>query len=250
MKKINLILVILAAFSLTAIVFSSCKKDEEPKEPEISFDISKNYYKAPVEIEFTNTSKANDYTISSYEWEFGDGNTSTEKNPTHEYTEAGYHQVSLKANYGDGEKKYGNGNLTVRGDITGWTPDDVDIYKDAWSDEDLPVSAYLVLRDAQGNIHHESESQTFKTWNELDADHPPIGISINSYGEQALSSGQISFELREYDGGSTVNPDSDRVIYSFTINGSDFMPENEEGPYLPVYNPSDPISMGIDWIED
>ncbi len=250
MKKISLILSVLTAFALMTFLFSACNKDEEPEEPEVSFDISKNYYKAPVEVSFTNTSEANDYTISSWEWDFGDDETSTEKSATHEYTEAGYHHVTLKANYGDGEEKYGNGYVTVYGDITGWTPDDVDLYKDAWADEDLPVSAYLVLRDAQGNIYHYSDSETFKTWSELDADHPPIGISINGYGEQALSSGQITFELLEYDGGETVNPDSDREIYSVTINGSDFMPENEEGPYMPIYNPSEPVSMGIDWLVD
>ncbi|MFK7905298.1 MAG: PKD domain-containing protein, partial [Chitinophagales bacterium] len=33
----------------------------------------------------------------SWLWDFGDGNTSTEQNPTHQYTESAYYNVSLKA---------------------------------------------------------------------------------------------------------------------------------------------------------
>ena len=47
-------------------------------------------------IDFTNTST----NATSYLWDFGDGSTSTENNPSHTYTDAGTYQVSLLANYG------------------------------------------------------------------------------------------------------------------------------------------------------
>ena len=48
-------------------------------------------------VEFLNGS-AN---ATSYLWDFGDGNTSTENNPSHTYTNAGTYIVSLTANYMD-----------------------------------------------------------------------------------------------------------------------------------------------------
>ena len=50
----------------------------------------------PLTITFTNE------TVNgiNYLWDFGDGNTSTEENPTHTYTEFGFYSVSLNANSG------------------------------------------------------------------------------------------------------------------------------------------------------
>tara|TARA_Y100001956_G_scaffold50926_1_gene49642 strand:+ start:614 stop:1333 length:720 start_codon:yes stop_codon:yes gene_type:complete len=35
--------------------------------------------------------------ITAYQWDFGDGNTSSEANPNHEYQQPGFYQVTLKA---------------------------------------------------------------------------------------------------------------------------------------------------------
>ncbi len=50
----------------------------------------------PLTITFTNESVNG----INYLWDFGDGNTSTEENPTHTYTEFGFYTVSLTANSG------------------------------------------------------------------------------------------------------------------------------------------------------
>ncbi len=56
------------------------------------------------EITFTAESSSN---ITSYQWNFGDGGTSTEQNPTHQFTEAGSYIVTLTV--------YGNiGSSTAR----------------------------------------------------------------------------------------------------------------------------------------
>jgi len=47
----------------------------------------------PLEYTFTNTSTS----AVSYEWDFGDGNTSTEKSPTHVYASGGDYTVTLTA---------------------------------------------------------------------------------------------------------------------------------------------------------
>jgi PKD repeat protein len=47
------------------------------------------------EVQFTDESIAYNDTIVSWEWDFGDGNTSTQQNPAHTYTSAAYFDVTL-----------------------------------------------------------------------------------------------------------------------------------------------------------
>jgi len=49
---------------------------------------------APMDVEFINTTRGE---VTSWLWNFGDGTTSTEKNPTHVYTQTGNYSVSLSA---------------------------------------------------------------------------------------------------------------------------------------------------------
>jgi len=50
-------------------------------------------FSVPISIQFVNQSKDADY----FEWDFGDGQTSSDPNPFHNYTHAGKYKVSLKA---------------------------------------------------------------------------------------------------------------------------------------------------------
>lgn len=51
---------------------------------------------APADIQFKNESQKSE----SYEWDFGDGNTSTEESPSHTYSTSGNYLVVLKATKG------------------------------------------------------------------------------------------------------------------------------------------------------
>jgi Zn-dependent metalloprotease len=55
---------------------------------------------APLQVKFTNRST---YNVNQYLWEFGDGNTSTEENPVHTYTELGSYDVKLTVTDEKGE---------------------------------------------------------------------------------------------------------------------------------------------------
>jgi sugar lactone lactonase YvrE len=82
---------------MTLVVFLGCKKDEEeipPASTVAKFEYtSDNDFFAPTTIAFTNTS----IEATSYSWDFGNGETSTEKNPTVMYEDPGVYTVTLTA---------------------------------------------------------------------------------------------------------------------------------------------------------
>ncbi|MBS3802600.1 MAG: PKD domain-containing protein [Candidatus Thermoplasmatota archaeon] len=55
-------------------------------------------------INFKDTSQDVDGTIISYQWEFGDGTTSTKKHPTHTFSTDGRYKVTLHIEDNDGEQ--------------------------------------------------------------------------------------------------------------------------------------------------
>jgi len=100
MDKIKLFRFLL--FISTLLFFSSCAKTiagfgfTEPEKP------------APAIVSFDNQSK----NAESYEWNFGDGTTSNEVEPQHEFTSSGNYVVSLKAMKG-GKVSTINKQLTI-----------------------------------------------------------------------------------------------------------------------------------------
>lgn len=56
----------------------------------------------PLNIQFTDQSVAIDSSVTSWIWDFGDGNSSNEQNPTHLFAQGGVYQVSLIAGNGCG----------------------------------------------------------------------------------------------------------------------------------------------------
>lgn len=90
----------LALFALVlsgSILFTSCEKDPEPKEDPVSsfqFEISETNF---LEVTFSNFSQ----NAESSSWDFGDGNMSTDENPTHTYAVAGDYTVTLTVSNGE-----------------------------------------------------------------------------------------------------------------------------------------------------
>lgn len=66
-----------------------------------AFDINNNECTAPCQVQFNNTSDAE---FISFVWDFGDGNTSTQRSPEHTYVDSGTYEVSLTATSEDCEK--------------------------------------------------------------------------------------------------------------------------------------------------
>jgi PKD repeat protein len=97
--KIKFVSSIAALLSLT-FLFTGCKKDGFPVPPAstvplFSFVIDNDEF-APANVTFTNESIVPEPAgIPTYIWNFGDGTSSTEKNPVHHFANAGVYSVKL-----------------------------------------------------------------------------------------------------------------------------------------------------------
>jgi hypothetical protein len=90
MKNVNFYLV--ALLTLVIAFASSCKKDDDTPAP-ITGEALFSYVADGYTVTFTNES-----TVSgtvTYLWDFGDGETSTEKDPVHTYAQKGEYTVKL-----------------------------------------------------------------------------------------------------------------------------------------------------------
>lgn len=110
---------IFAAF-LGVLLFSACDKEKLPT-ADFIFTVD------GLTVTFDNFSKDAD----SYLWDFGDGNTSTETDPVHAYTDEGTYTVKLTAKNSDGEDTYSESiavtrpAITVNSDFSDWESYDV-----------------------------------------------------------------------------------------------------------------------------
>lgn len=59
----------------------------------------------PVQVSFTDLSSSTDGSIVGWEWDFGDGSKSTQRNPTHSYANTGFYTVSLTVTSNNGCKR-------------------------------------------------------------------------------------------------------------------------------------------------
>lgn len=77
----------LVIYVILFILFTSCSPNL------VKFTVENNQVKLPASVLFQNNSPDAD----KYEWEFGDGSKSIEKNPKHLYTKSGIYNVTLKS---------------------------------------------------------------------------------------------------------------------------------------------------------
>jgi len=63
--------------------------------PEAAFSATPRNGEAPLTVQFTDLSDPGSAPITSWQWDFGDGSTSSDSNPFHAYTRAGRYTVTL-----------------------------------------------------------------------------------------------------------------------------------------------------------
>lgn len=80
-----------------ALTFSAIG-DVSPQPPQAGFDFDAQ----GLSVSFTDTSHDANDDISQWSWDFGDGTTSTDVNPMHDYVEAGNYEVTLSVTDSEG----------------------------------------------------------------------------------------------------------------------------------------------------
>src|SRR3984957_18200509 len=63
--------------------------------PTVGFTANLTLACAPANIQFTNSSQPGQGSIVSYLWNFGDGSTSNQTNPSHTFTQTGYYNIGI-----------------------------------------------------------------------------------------------------------------------------------------------------------
>lgn len=85
-----------------------------PISPKARFEADPVSGRAPLIVQFTDTSAPGERPITTYRWDFGDGSRSTQTNPAHTYAEPGTYGVSLTVSNSVGESTFTeDGLITV-----------------------------------------------------------------------------------------------------------------------------------------
>lgn len=140
------------------MTFISCQKDEEKKAPVAAIDASPTSGTLPLLVNFTDKTTN---TPTSWQWNFGDGSTSTLKNPSHTYNTVGTFSVQL----------------TVSND-TGSDSEIKSDYVTATNGDNSPVAAFI------GNPTNGAKPLTVNFTNQ--SDNLPISYQWN-FGDGGTS---------------------------------------------------------------
>lgn len=79
--------------------------------PTANFELSTTSGKAPLTVTFTDLSSSGTSPINSWQWDFGDGNSSDQENPQHIYQTAGIYDVQLIVGSNDGSDSVTRGGI-------------------------------------------------------------------------------------------------------------------------------------------
>ncbi len=113
--------------------------------PNASFSAQPTQGPRPFNVDFANTSTG---TITSFLWDFGDGTTSTEQTPQHQYVNTGHFDVRLEATGPDGTSDH-----TIV-DLIQVTSPLQDPSFEAQSDGAPPAPPWLTFFGPNGNVGH------------------------------------------------------------------------------------------------
>lgn len=104
--------------------------------PGVAFGLNQNRFCVPKVVQFVDSSISSLSSIIAWSWDLGNGNTSSQKNPTTTYSQAKFYHVSLMVRDANGCTN----TLTKTNYIQGLTPPSVDFTASKQFDCNLPFS--------------------------------------------------------------------------------------------------------------
>ncbi len=121
-----------------------------------AFSPSKTSGVFPLEVDFVDRSTGN---VSSWAWDFGDGNSSTEQSPSHTYDNAGRYTVSLTV--GDGS----NTNVTTKNNLIWATAVQDTLYEEGFESSPYNrLDSFGRQSYPWGVINTNNDAETFGWW--------------------------------------------------------------------------------------
>jgi len=161
-----------------------------PRAPKAGFSASPTYGSAPLAVDFT------DQTIfdpTSWYWDFGDGSTSTDRNPTHTYGNTGTFTVSLTAGNAEGQDAEIKFNHVTAVPPTTESVDTSDTWGTwhGWAEVTV-VSGGLGSLGSDDDVYTvaecDGENQRYSMWYTCDTPYAPEQIAKMTIEYQAHSS--------------------------------------------------------------
>ncbi len=176
----------------------TCNVYVENKIPVAAFVFSPNDGLHPTTldtVQFTDTSRDEDGTLTSWYWTFGDGSTSSDRNPTHKFNSGKTYSVSLKVtdNNGDQDTVTKSIQVTALSTITGSVKD-----KDGNPISNAKIEVFEVGKST-GIESTTTSSNGIYTISEIPSDTYDIESSKSGYDNNKMTSKKI------YSGENTVN---------------------------------------------
>ena len=169
-------------------------------------------------IDFMDTSTDPDGTITAWDWDFGDGATSTEQNPSHQYADKGEYTVQLTVTDNDGLTNTAEQTITLR---------------------NLPPTASFTYSPSEPTV---GEEVLFS-----DASSDPEGQPITSwtwdFGDGTTSNEQNPTHVYETSGSYLVTLTVTDVegLEGISSKTAKVQPVEEEGVFIPGFS----LEMGL-----
>lgn len=187
-------------------------------------------YFAGMEIQFTDASGVGNAATANFNWDFGDGTTSIEQNPTHTYTQ-GADSYTVTLSITDEMNATGSFSKTIHIPGAKWTVDGHD-YETMSPAIDNAGNVYVGTR---AGIIQKFDGQTGSELWSLD-----IGKGDGVRGSPALSDDESTIYIgSRADNFHAINTSTGQSIWSYNVNGN----VDKSGPAI---DPNGNVYVGTD----
>lgn len=184
-----------------------------------------------LDADFTDMSTDSDGSVVAWSWNFGDGNSSTQENPSHTYALAGNYTVSLSVTDDEGATDSTSQTISVTAPSTGWQELVYDDFEGGWGiwldgGSDAKWSTSYAIGSRSINLQDNSSSSETRLANSLDlTGYSELKIEF-SYVVRSFENSEDFWLRYSDDGGSSW-----QTIKAF-VNNIDFVDDGTR--YYPV----------------